>query len=218
MYFNCKSLFTLIFIISCFLSKPAKAQTVDVSWVSAKLNTKLHEKWSMAFQPIQRTQLNTGEYLNTSLDISASRKLTKQWTAQLLVRHFLVPNAPKDRTLFWTSLIHTIKLNPIIFKNIFRHHWGLNVHQQESDFFRWIPQIAYQFSPKVTLFVQSDVFFRLNTVNGIRQVRYQGGINSKISKKAALNFQYWRQNSVKTEPERNTNIYMFNFIYSIARK
>jgi len=214
---KCKSLLALVVVMNSFITKPINAQVTDVSWLSAKLNASLDENWSLAFRPIQRTQLNSVKYLNTSIDISVSRRLSKQWSVQLLVRQFLVPDAPPDRTLFWTNLIHTIKLKPVAFKNIFRHHWGLNVHQKEADFFRWIPQIAWQFSPRIKLFVQSDLFFRFNEINAVRQIRYQGGIHSKISKTIALNFQYWRQNTVKIEPARNFNMYVLNFVYSLKR-
>jgi len=217
MFFKFKSVFTLVFLVSSFIIKSSFAQTADVTWLSAKLNTSLNEKWSMAFRPIQRTQLNKGKYLNTSIDVSVTRRLSKQWSAQLLVRQFLVPDAPPDRTFFWTNLIHTIKLNPIIFKNTLRHHWGLNVHQEEADFFRWIPQVAYQFSPQIKLFVQSDVFFQFNQMNGVRQVRYQAGIHSKVSKSISFNFQYWFQKSVKIEPVKKWNMYVFNFIYTISK-
>jgi len=207
----------IIFIGSLFFLHRVQAQTTDVSWVSAKLNAPLNQSWTLAFRPIQRTQLNTTDYLNTSIDVSATRKLTKQFSAQLLVRQFLVPGTPPDRTFFWTNLIHSLQLKPITIKNTIRHHWGLNIYQEEADFFRWIPQIAYQFNPQIKLFIQSDVFFQFNKINGVKRMRYQAGIHSKVSKTWAFNVQYWRQNSVKIEPSKNSNIYVLNLIYTIDK-
>lgn len=211
-----KQLKALLFFI-VVASFASYSQVTDQSWLSAKLQVKLNENWQIALKPIQRTDLNKPSYTNTSIDASVTRKLNKQFSAQLLIRRFLIPGESLDRTFFWANVIHKIKFNEFSIKNTLRHHWGLDFLAPEADFIRWIPNFAWQFNESTSLFIQSDVFLRLNQFNKAQRIRYQGGINSKITKSLALSFQYWWQESVNVEPAKKTNIFSFSIVYNVVK-
>lgn len=177
-------------------------------------------KWTASLRLTERLdvdnkKVNTNRHINTFTDFAISRSLPKNFAAKLLTRRFFNPKPSKGVSFVWMDLSHKFSYKTITLKNLLRFHGALDLYDENNaDFIRYIPNLAYKYSKSSSIFIQTDIFFRVNGFNRPERIRYQAGIKHQLNKTSSINVQYWREPSLNIQPKIITNIYVFSLTHN----
>lgn len=211
------TLTVLLLLLACLT---INAQIGENSWLNGVITVN-QNKWAVSLRVTERLnvdnkQIEINRHINTFTDLAISRSLPKNLTVKLLTRRFFNPKPKRGVSFLWTDLIHKFTYKTITLKNLLRFHGALDLYDQNNaDFIRYIPNLSYKYSKRSSIFVQSDLFFQLNSINQPKRIRYQAGISHKLNKTTSINVQYWRETSINIEPKISTNIYVFTLAHNL---
>jgi len=212
----------LLVIVLCFLYTTNFAQTEigENSWLNYIVTLKKN-KWAASFRVTERLNVDNkkvdiNRHINSFTDVGISKSLPKNFKLKLLTRRFFNPKPVKDVSFIWVDLSHKFTYKTISLNNLLRHHWALNLYDiNQADFIRYIPNIAFQYSKNSAIFVQADLFYRLNGFNQPVRIRYEAGIKHKLNKALSITVKYWREPSFNISPKTITNVYFFALAHNI---
>ncbi len=205
-------LIILIVIVHTTLST---AQTDDnIIWASIKVQKNIDQKTTIAVAPIFRFNEDISNYQNSSIDISAKRKLNKSWSFQILARTWFVPNS-KKRQFLWFDLGYNKKFEKFNIGSSLRMHYALDVYDNpDADFIRWKTTFSVLKLGKIKPFIAIEPWLRLNKANNIQRFRIEPGFKYKFNEQIDLLTMYRREASVNLDPEINVNMYVITLSYT----
>lgn len=191
-----------------------KAQNEWANWSSVQFNYVANDKLTFKFRPITRVKENFGSYNNSSLDASLSYKLGKQWTANILHRHFFIPDKLDVEFLFF-DIKHSSKLgNKFAISNLLRYHLNFNWTDNRIDFLRYMTNLKLQTNTKTTPFGAIELWLRTNDPINISGARYMLGAIHKLKPNLALNLHYRRQSGYSDFPIFSEHVIVINLIFT----
>lgn len=209
----------LLFSLAFTCSTIIQAQIDDhIIWATLKLQKQLNPKTSVAFTPIFRFNDDISNYQNMSIDVSAKRKVAKDWSVQLLARTWFVPD-DQDRQFLWLDVIYGKKFKHIQIGSFVRYHFAFDIKDRtDADFIRWKTTFTLLSFGKFKPFVAIEPWWRLEGVNDFQRMRYEPGIKYDASKELSFSAVLRRETSVNLEPTTKVNQYVLTAAYKLPAR
>lgn len=204
----------LLFLVFLSHSTVFFGQNDHINWSSFQLQKKLSEKTTVNVKPIFRFNEDMSNFEDMSVDVFASYKLGKGWTAQLASRTWFIPDQ-KPRQFIWPEVSYGFSKGSLKIDNRLRYHLALDINdRQDSDFLRWSIRFMYN-KGNIKPFLAFEPWLRLDGIEKIQRVRYMPGVSWKLNDTYSISFTYWKQESVNIEPKENTNFWLLNLLVKI---
>lgn len=186
------------------------------SWTSARLIYKAGDKITLKARPIVRHNQDLSNYDNTSIDLSVSYKIDKNWSVQLLDRHWFIPDGP-DRQFYFIDVNHKANLSEkFTLSNTLRYHLAVNWNRLDPNFIRYQPILSYKPGGKFIPFVGYTAFYRIEDFQGFVGARLKAGCKYAASSKIGLQLTYWNQDEYNKEfPINKAHVILFNLNYNL---
>ena len=201
-----------IIITLAITSYSLDAQDTDnIMWSSMQITKTLDEKNSIAFKPIMRHHQDISEYQNLSLDASYRRQLGKGWHAQFITRYWFIPDNT-NRYFMWYDVGYGKKIKKSKLSSHVRFHNAIDIKDRvDPDFFRWKTKWTFPAMGKFTLEMAIEPWYRVDAINEFVRMRYEPGINYKISDSWIFQAVYRRENN--KGDARDFNVAVINLGY-----
>ena len=194
------------------------SQSDDILWASYHLQTPLTESITLNIKPTIRLNDALSSYENSSIDVFAKKKLDKGWSVQLFSRTWFNPDE-KGRQFVWTDVAHGFALSKINIVNRLRFHWALDINDRmDPDFLRWHTKFSLKTNGSISPYIGIEPWYRLNSINEFRRIRFEPGLRWNISETYALDVQYRIQNEISQPDNLTVNQYVATLIYKLPAK